>query len=215
MKIFEEGKVSLKICGVRTEAAVEALAGMGVPVLGFNFWEKSRRYLHPEGAEWLKEWAGRVKRVGVFVNEGTDLAYRMFGEGWIDVVQLHGDEPVEEVGRYVSAGIPVIKAIGIGGVEDLATAGGYRADAILLDAYAPRVFGGTGEVFDWALARMFSKANPEMPMILAGGITVENAREAIRGTWPVALDVASGAEVSPGVKNFEKVGKLLEICAER
>lgn len=132
----------------------------------------------------------------------------------IDVVQLHGDEMPEMVAGFRSAGIPVIKAVGVKDAADIGLAGGYGADAMLLDAHAPRVFGGTGEVFDWSLAGAFKDRFPEVPMILAGGITPLNAREAIAGVRPVALDVASGAEISPGVKDFAKVAELLAACRE-
>lgn len=134
----------------------------------------------------------------------------------IDVVQLHGDETTERVGGFLKAGIPVIKAVGVRDVSDIDVAGSYGSDAVLLDAHAPKVFGGTGETFDWGLANAFGKRFPAIPMILAGGITPENAGQAVDEVRPVALDVASGAEVSPGLKDFGKVAALLEACtAER
>jgi phosphoribosylanthranilate isomerase len=148
----------------------------------------------------------------VFVNETSDLPYRLFADRMIDIVQLHGDETPETVGGFRKAGIPVIKAVGVRDAADILTAGGHGADAVLLDAHAPKVFGGTGEVFDWGLALDFKKRFPEIPMLLAGGIIPENAGEAATKVRPVALDVASGAELSPGVKDFEKVAALLAAC---
>lgn len=189
---------------------------MGVHALGFNFWAHSKRYLDPRAGVWTQDLAGAILRVGVFVNEGSDLAYRLYGDGMIDVVQLHGDETAEVVAGYRKAGIPVIRAAGVRDVSDVFTAGSYGADAVLLDAHAPRVFGGTGETFDWSLAKHFRESFPTMPMILAGGITPDNAALAVAEVKPCALDVASGAEVSPGVKDFGKVAALLEACvAER
>jgi len=160
--------------------------------------------------------AGGILRVGVFVNEAGDLPYRLFGEGMIDVVQLHGDEAPAMVGGFRKAGIPVIKALGVKGDGDIGVAGSYGADAVLLDAHAPKVFGGTGETFDWGLAKRFTDRFPAIPMILAGGITPDNAEQAVAEVRPVALDVASGAEISPGVKDFGKVSALLAACdAER
>jgi phosphoribosylanthranilate isomerase len=106
----------------------------------------------------------------------------------------------------------VVKAVGVKNPEDIEKAGGYDLDAILLDAHAPQVFGGTGEKFDWGLALEFKKRFPEVSLILAGGITPQNAASAISEVRPAALDVASGAEVSPGVKDFDKVRQLLEAC---
>lgn len=212
MEFLELNKVSLKICGVRLESDAEKLAGMGVDAIGFNFWQSSKRYLNPDEGGWMKNLAGRILRVGVFVNEHGDLPFRLYGNGLIDAVQLHGDEDAATVRRFPDAGIPVIKAMGIKSTEDIETAGSFPADAILLDAHAPQVFGGTGETFDWKLALDFKRHFPKMPMILAGGITPRNAASAVESVGPAALDIASGAEVSPGVKDFEKVAALLSAC---
>ncbi len=214
MEFFGTGRTSLKICGVTLRGDSERLVELGVDAVGFNFWPKSKRYLNPRDGSWLKGLAGNILRVGVFVNEASDLPYRLYGDGMIDVVQLHGDETQETVSGFVNAGIPVIKAVGVKGGEDIESAGGYGADAALLDAHAPLVFGGTGEVFDWGLALAFKNRFPEIPMILAGGITPVNARQAVSEVRPAALDVASGAESAPGVKDFVKVEALLAACRE-
>lgn len=213
MEFLGNNGTSLKICGVTIRSEAEKLAAMGVHAVGFNFWPRSKRYLDPRANVWMKELAGAILRVGVFVNEEGDLPYRLFGEGMIDVVQLHGDETPECVGGFRKAGITVIKAVGVKDHSDIEDAGSYGSDAVLLDAHAPKVFGGTGETFDWELAHAFRKRFPSIPMILAGGITPENAEHALRDVRPVVLDVASGAEISPGVKDFEKVAALLEACA--
>jgi phosphoribosylanthranilate isomerase len=152
--------------------------------------------------------------VGVFVNQAVELSMRLISEGMIDVVQLHGDETPETVAIFSKAGIKVIKALGVKNTADIEIAGQYDADAILLDAHAPVVFGGTGETFDWSLALDFKSRYPNAPMILAGGITPSNVTEAIRQVRPAAIDVASGAELSPGVKDFTKVQQLLEACRQ-
>jgi phosphoribosylanthranilate isomerase len=207
---------SLKICGVTIQADAERISAMGVHAIGFNFWPRSKRYLNPCSNLWMKKLAGSILRVGVFVNEESDLPYRLYGEEMIDAVQLHGDESQEFVCGFRKAGIPVIKAVGVKDLSDIDVAGSYGSDAVLLDAHAPKVFGGTGETFDWELAHAFRKRFPSIPMILAGGITPENAAHAVVEVRPVALDVASGAEISPGVKDFGKVAALLEACtAER
>lgn len=182
--------------------------------MGFNFWPKSKRYLKPSDANWAKGLAGSILRVGVFVNEASDLAYRLYGDGMIDVVQLHGDESSETVAGFAKAGIPVIKAFGVKDAADIEQAGSYGANAVLLDAHAPLIFGGSGEVFDWSLAQGFKNKFPDIPMILAGGITPVNARQAVSEVMPAALDVASGAESAPGVKDFVKVKALLAACRE-
>jgi phosphoribosylanthranilate isomerase len=94
-------------------------------------------------------------------------------------------------------------------MNDLARAAEFGASAILLDAHAPGVYGGTGEVFDWEVASNFRRKHPSLPIILAGGIVPENAGLAAMSVKPAALDIASGAETSPGIKDFEKVAAFL------
>lgn len=200
---------SLKICGVTRAGEAEQLIALGVDALGFNFWPQSKRYLNPADAAWLAGLAGRVPRVGVFVNAPLADAIRLVRQGWIDMIQLHGDEQPEDARPLVEAGIPFIKAIGAGGSGDLESATAYGATAILLDAPAPGVYGGTGRTSDWTLAAAFRSRHPGLPLILAGGITPENAAAALAAVHPAALDVASGAEIAPGRKDFQKVAALL------
>ena len=201
--------VSLKICGVTTRADAERLVDHQVSALGANFWPLSKRYLAPADAAFLRGLAGKILRVGVFVNQPADLPIRLFNDGLIDLVQLHGDEVPEDTLPFLEAGIPFIKAIGVKTRADLDRADGFGARAILLDAHAPGVYGGTGEVFDWNVATAFKEAHPGLPVILAGGIVPDNAALAAATVKPAALDVASGAEISPGVKDFDKVAALL------
>ncbi|MFK7850907.1 MAG: N-(5'-phosphoribosyl)anthranilate isomerase [Akkermansiaceae bacterium] len=214
MKFFSNTQTALKICGVKTLEDAEQLVSLSVDAVGFNFWPESKRYLAPSNAQWMKSLVGKILRVGVFVNEAGDLPYDLVRAGMIDVVQLHGDESPEIALKFSRAGIPVIKALGIKSAEDLDEAGKFETDAVLLDAHAPKVFGGTGETFDWNLALQFKQKFPNRPMVLAGGITPENAVSAVNEVNPAAIDVASGAEISPGVKDFNKVKKLLEACGK-
>lgn len=188
------------------------LAELGVDALGANFWPHSKRYLSPDQADFLRALEGRILRVGVFVNAPPELPLRLVNEGLIDVVQLHGDETPDDARPFHKAGIPVLKALGVRGAEDLARARDFGAAGILLDAHAPGVYGGTGQTIDWNLARTFAAENEDLPLILAGGITVDNVAGAIAAVHPAALDVASGAESCPGVKDFAKVAALLAAC---
>lgn len=208
-RFLDPSTTSLKICGVTLRDDAERLVGLGVDALGVNFWPHSKRYLAPEDAGWLCGLAGKILRVGVFVNEAADLPLRLVREGLLDVVQLHGDELPRDAMPYQEAGLPFFKAIGVRTSEDLARAVDFGASAILLDAHAPGVYGGTGEVFDWITAMDFKSRHPELPLILAGGIVPENAAMAATTVHPAALDVASGAEISPGIKDFRKVAALL------
>ena len=154
-------------------------------------------------------WAGKILRVGVFVNEPAGLPLRLVSEGYLDVVQLHGDETPEDAAPFRDLGIPFIKAIGVKTRADLERAAEYGAAAVLLDAHAPGIYGGTGEVFDWEVASDFRRLHPQLPIILAGGIVPENAGLAAMSVQPAALDIASGAEIAPGIKDFQKVAAFL------
>jgi phosphoribosylanthranilate isomerase len=208
-RFLDPASVSLKICGVTILDDAERLVAHGVDALGVNFWPQSKRYLAPQNAGWLGEMTGSILRVGVFVNETPELPFRLIREGLLDVVQLHGDETPENAAIYQDAGVPFFKAIGVKTRDDLQRAADFRANAILLDAHAPGVYGGTGETFDWNAALDFKTRHPELPIILAGGITPENAALAAGTIRPAALDVASGAEIFPGIKDFAKVSALL------
>lgn len=201
--------VSLKICGVTTSADATQLVEMAVDALGVNFWHKSKRYLAAEDATWLQELAGKILRVGVFVNQPSELPLRLVREGYLDAIQLHGDETPADAAVYREAGVPFIKAIGVKTRADLADAMSYGAAGVLLDAHAPGIYGGTGEVFDWEVASEFRRRHPELPVLLAGGIVPENAGLAAMSVMPAALDIASGAEISPGLKDFHKIAAFL------
>ncbi|TAE74279.1 MAG: phosphoribosylanthranilate isomerase [Verrucomicrobia bacterium] len=203
---------SLKICGVTRAADAHQLAELGVDALGANFWPQSKRYLDPSHADFLRELEGHILRVGVFVNVDPTLPLRLIADGLIDVIQLHGDETPDDAAAFRAAGIPFLKALGVRGPADLEQARDFGAAGILLDAHAPGIYGGTGQTIDWTLARAFIRENPQIPLILAGGITAENAAQAIAAVHPAALDIASGAESSPGVKDFDKVSRLLAAC---
>ena len=207
---LDPSSTSLKICGVTRPEDASRLIESGVDAMGINFWSHSKRYLAPEHAKpILQDCSGEIIRVGVFVNSAPELPRELFESGHIDIVQLHGDETPTYCNTFAELGIPFIKAIGVKNMQSLENITDYGASAILLDTPAPGVYGGTGETFDWSHARKFINTHPEIPVLLAGGITPENAADAISTVQPAALDVASGAESSPGIKDFDKVEALL------
>lgn len=208
-RFLDPTTVSLKICGVTTWSDANRLAEMSVDALGVNFWPMSKRYLAAEEATWLLELAGKILRVGVFVNQAPDLPLRLLRDGYLDAIQLHGDETPDDAAAYRDAGVPFFKAIGVKTQADLERAAEYGAAGVLLDAHAPGIYGGTGEVFDWEVASEFRRRHPELPILLAGGIVPENAGLAAMSVQPAALDIASGAEISPGIKDFHKVAAFL------
>ncbi len=197
---------ALKICGVTTTADAEALIACGVDALGVNFYPKSKRYITPADAtEWLKSSAGRIVRVGVFVNADPSLPKQLLEDGLLDMVQFHGDEDLAYCQPFIDAKLPFIKAIGVNAADSLNDIASYGANALLLDAPAPGVYGGTGHTFDWNHARTFMQSHAEIPVMLAGGITPANAQEAVATVRPACIDIASGAEISPGIKDLDKV----------
>ncbi|GHC50051.1 phosphoribosylanthranilate isomerase [Roseibacillus persicicus] len=210
---------SLKICGVTSPTDAQGLIDKKVPAIGINFWPKSKRYCSPDEAlEFLPALRGQIARVGVFVNNARQLAPDLLAAKAIDLVQLHGDEDDEELIGLLAQDVPVIRALSLQSSDHLPSVVGHYENllashpgtlALLLDAHAPGVYGGTGETIDWEQAGEFIRLASPLPVLLAGGIVPENAAKALRLTRPAGLDVASGAESSPGVKDFEKVSQLL------
>jgi phosphoribosylanthranilate isomerase len=195
--------VKVKICGItRLEDALLA-AQLGADALGFNFWPGSKRYIEPDAARAIIERLPPfVTAVGLFVNQPPTHVLATAAQSGIAVVQLHGDEPPQDCNGYP---IPVVKAFRMAGPESLTAIDRYRVQACLLDAPSAG-FGGSGAVFDWALARQVSA---QRIIILAGGLTPENVAEAVRAVRPWAVDVASGVETSPGVKDPDKLARFI------
>lgn len=208
-QFLDPASPSLKICGVTRHADALALVNLGVDAIGVNFWPESKRHVAPGKADWLHQISGMVLRVGVFVNPSVDFSIGLWRDGLIDVIQLHGDEGAQHHEALIAAGVPFIQAIAMTPGGQTAAAMPMMASAILLDAHAPGVYGGTGQVIDWHAARVLRDTYPHLPMILAGGITPENAAAAIAVVQPAALDTASGVESAPGIKDLEKSARLI------
>lgn len=149
------------------------------------------------------------KRVGVFVDAGEDELRSAAREAGLHVLQLHGDEPPELANRMRAAGYEVWKAVRARTADDFSAAARRYAgsiDALLLDGYSPRAHGGTGTRFPWSeVAARLGELPPGMRLIAAGGLTPDNVAEAARTLRPHAVDVSSGVEASPGVKDPEAV----------
>lgn len=185
----------IKICGLTREEDVLAAVAAGADALGFNFWEGSPRRVTPAQAARLVALVPPfVATVGVFVNADPADVRRLTAELGLTAVQLHGDE---SAASCAACGPRVIKAARVRSREDLEALATFRAWAFLLDGFTPR-FGGGGQPFDWSLVREASLARP---IILAGGLTPANVGLAIRTARPHGVDVASGVEARPGVKD--------------
>jgi phosphoribosylanthranilate isomerase len=195
--------VRIKICGVtRVEDALGA-ARLGADAIGFNFWPESRRHVTPAAARAIIErLPPLVTTVGVFVNQPEAELRAIADESGIQVFQLHGDEPPDLCSRLP---LPVVKAIPVDQVRTLSRLLSYEVAAFLLDTPS-RGYGGTGQPFDWSLAQGVSEV---APVILAGGLNPDNVAEAIRAVRPYAVDVASGVESSPGVKDLALLARFV------
>ena len=200
--------VRVKICGItRLEDALAAVR-LGADALGFNFWPGSRRFVEPAAARAIvAQLPPFVTSVGVFVNQPSAAVLAATTRSGVGAIQLHGDEPPRECEGYP---LPVIKALRVSGPESLAAMERYRVRALLLDAPSAE-FGGSGQTFDWALA---AEAARRATVILAGGLTPANVAAAVRAVRPWAVDVASGVESSPGVKDADKMRRFVEGAKE-
>lgn len=192
-------KVKVKICGITNWTDARRAVEAGAQFLGFNFYRPSPRYIQPAAARRIiRRLPDGIAAVGVFVNESEANMLAIARRVGLDYLQLHGDEPPEQV-RRLKREIPVIKAVRVRDsfrpkqLDSLSC-----ASAILLDGFDVRRHGGTGKTFDWNLAR---GANGSRRIFLAGGLTPENVAEAIRVARPYAVDVCSGVEARPGRKN--------------
>ena len=211
---LDPGVTSLKICGVTLASDAERLVDLGVPALGVNFWPESKRYCPPDdAAEFLSDLAGAIVRVGVFVDAEPGLPHRLLEEGLIDVAQFHGNENTDYCQPFAESDFPFIKALRLESEDQLGEASLYDASMLLIDAAVKGQMGGTGVAADWDLSARLVKDHPDLPVLLAGGISPDNAAEALDQVSPAGLDVASGAESEPGVKDFKKVQALLDLLS--
>jgi phosphoribosylanthranilate isomerase len=203
---------AVKICGfLELSAGLLAAEEAGAGAIGINFWPKSKRYLPlAEARLWLDSVPPSLNRVAVLVNAPEAEIDAILASGCIDTLQFHGDEPDSLVQRYLDRGVPCIRALAVRSPADLELVARCPAPAVLLDAYAPGAYGGTGHTCDWELARQAVLAFPEKKIILSGGLTPENVARAVQEVRPAGVDVASGVEISPGVKDPALVRKFTQ-----
>ena len=193
--------VTVKICGITSEADALAAAEAGADAIGLMFYEGSPRHVTLEQAKAISAALPQhVMRVGVFVNAEEAFVHQALTECMLNILQFHGDETPEECSRYP---VMTLKAFRVQGEETLAQLEAYPSAGYLLDAYVKDALGGTGATFNWDLAvraQEFGK-----PIFLAGGMTPENVAEAVRKVQPFGVDVSSGVESEPGRKDAEQM----------
>ena len=199
-----------KICGLRRVEEVAAAAAAGAHYVGFVFFAKSPRAVTPAEARALALAAPvGLAKVGLVVNADDAALDAILAEVPLDMLQLHGQETPERVAAVRARfGLPVMKAVGVADAADVARIADYWpvADQILVDAKPPKgaaLPGGNGLAFDWDL--LWNRRWP-VPWMLAGGLSPENVAEAIRRTGARQVDVSSGVESAPGVKDIARIG---------
>ncbi|WP_445010025.1 phosphoribosylanthranilate isomerase [Vreelandella stevensii] len=197
------GRTRIKFCGFTRREDVAQAVALGVDALGFVMWPRSARGIDPDAlAALAAPVPAFVTRVGLFVNPDVALVEACLPH--LDLIQFHGDEPADFCAQFDR---PWIKALRMRDDLDLHQAAQQyaAAQALLLDAYRPGVPGGTGETFDWSRI----PAALQKPVILAGGLTVENIAAAVAQVAPYAVDVSGGIEAAPGQKDARRMADFV------
>lgn len=206
--------LEIKICGITNYEDAELAAGNGATALGFNFYPDSPRYIQPDkAARIIERLPNEISKIGVFVNSEIGRIQKYVGISGIEFIQLHGDEDIETVESVAKlTGLGVIKALRVRKnfrPSDVCATG---AEAVLLDTYSPAIYGGTGESFNWSLAKescgLFHK------VYLAGGLGPENVAKAIDEVRPFGIDSCSALESHAGRKDPQKLLRFLRSAIE-
>ena len=212
--------ICVKICGTTRLADAQAAVDAGADLLGFILYPKSPRYVSPAAVgdivAALRAQGSAPRLVGVFVNATPDFVAATLAETGLDLAQLHGDE---EPAAFAPLAGRIFKALRPTGLEDALSAAARWAPLapasgpeLLIDAYDPHAYGGTGQRADWTVAAQVAARYPRM--LLAGGLTVENVAAAVQAVRPWGVDVASGVEAAPGRKDHDKVHAFIRAAKQ-
>lgn len=190
----------IKICGIINLKDAKDAVKLGADYIGFNFYRKSPRYITPKKAKFIiKHIPKKVKKVGVFVNEKPSKEKEIAKELHLDMIQLHGNECSSHISFLKKKHEKTIKAIRVKDKSSLNSSAAKKADYILLDTPQKGMYGGTGKTFNWSLAKTKKR------VFLAGGLNPKNVKTAIKLIKPFAVDVCSGIEKKPGIKDYKKM----------
>jgi len=197
--------VKVKICGITNADDALAAVDMGADLIGFNFYEPSPRYIHPDKAvKIIDKLPTCIDTAGIFVNADAETLNNLVNQGFLNWVQLHGDETPDFCKSLDWLNVRTIKAIRVKTRKQIDNAGQFGTDAILLDTFNPTSYGGTGKTFDWSWIENIHKR-----VFLAGGINPDNAVEAIEhGVY--GIDICSGIESKPGKKDHKLMEQLFK-----
>ncbi len=200
--------VFVKICGICSRSDLGQISAFQPDALGFIQWVKSKRHVDPETVGQWETPAG-IKRVGVFVDPSEDELKHAAATARFDVLQLHRISNDWEIDRAIVPNLEIWHALN---PDDFrAQVSTFKFDRLLLDSYDPKTIGGTGKTCDWNHAREMVQSL-EMPILLAGGLTPDNVAKAIKTVGPWGVDVSSGVEIEPGVKDIAKVEAFITAC---
>lgn len=196
----------VKICGLTTAADAAAAIEFGADALGFNSFAGSRRYLSIETSrEWIAGLPDGIVKVAVLVNPNWAEAVAVAATPGITALQLHGTESPDFCRRLAEQGIRFAKAIPVKSETSLENLPSFFTRTVVLDSAGHGEFGGSGRAFPWEIARAFVEANPQLRVILAGGLTPENVANAVAIVRPFGVDVTSGVESSAGRKDYGRL----------
>jgi phosphoribosylanthranilate isomerase len=203
------GRLRLKVCGMRDAANIAAVGALKPDYMGFIFYRNSKRFVGDDFEIPVMLPSG-IKRVGVFVNESTKTICSLATRHGLDFIQLHGGESVLQCEELRDEGLKIIKAFGVEAGTDLENLIPFRnkVDFFLFDAKS-KEFGGTGKTFDWDVLARYDQ---EIPFFLSGGLSLDNVEgvEALRKMNIHGLDVNSGIEISPGLKDISKLRAFID-----
>ncbi len=198
------GRLIVKICGVTTLDDALYAAEQGADAIGFNFYQLSKRYISPDhAAEIVNSLRADIMRVGVFVNPEREFVNAVLQSNTLSTLQFSGEEAPDTISGYR---LPVIKAIHVANAESIREMKLFNVDSFLLDTFRNEDFGGTGKTFDWDIA---VRAKQFGNVIVAGGLTPENIADAVRKVKPHGVDVSSGVEIRPGIKDHKKIKEFI------
>src|SRR5918997_3153412 len=196
----------VKVCGITNGADARVAAEAGADAVGFIFAESTRLVSVEEARRISLALPEDVLKVGVFVNAPPEEVLRVAREVGLDLAQLHGDETPEVVAAVRAGGLPVMKALRVRNADDLTDVERFDADLFLLDAYSEKARGGTGERFDWGVAKSLKGRGN---IVVSGGLAPENVREALDFFEPYGVDASSSLEDSPGKKDEDSVRRFI------
>ena len=208
----------VKICGITQITQGTKIAALGADSIGFICVEQSPRYITPDRIKAIADQLpATIDKVGVFANHSLTEITAVVQQANLTAIQLHGQESPEfciQLRRLITPQIELIKAFRVKSPASLAATAVYTdcVDTLLLDAYHPQMLGGTGKTIDWSDLAQFK---PDLPWMLAGGLTPDNITNALTRLQPDGIDLSSGVERSPGDKDLELVARLFQVINNR